>query len=170
MVLENGKELHADVYIPAMGYSPLTSYVPSHLLNAKGAVETNEKTLRVDKAGPRVYAMGDVTSFSRGGILEIMDETPVLGTNIKRDLLAAHKDGNAKPTGADRIYTPNLTETQVVPVGQSKGVGAAFGWRLPSWAVWLIKGRDFMTAGGKDRIYGKGEEKESKWKETAVAA
>jgi hypothetical protein len=41
-------------------------------------------------------------------------------------------------------------KTQMVPIGKSKGVGAAMGWRVPSWMVWAIKGRDqwLRTTGG----------------------
>jgi hypothetical protein len=34
-------------------------------------------------------------------------------------------------------------ETQLVPIGRSKGVGALMGWEVPSWVVWAIKGRDY---------------------------
>lgn len=81
-------------------------------------------------------------------------------TNIKRDLLA----GEAKPTGSDRIYKPNLKETQLVPVGMSKGVGAVFGWRLPSFFVWMIKGRDYLVSKGPHMVSGAKWEKEVEWK------
>jgi hypothetical protein len=160
VILQNGELMFPDVCIPALGFSPLTSYVPSHLLNDKGAVETEESTFRVNDAGPRVRALGDVTSFTRGGILEIMSEAPVLVANLRRGLVAAHEDVNAKPSGSDRIYKPDHRETQLVPIGRSKGVGAVFGWTMPSFAVWVIKGRDYMMPRGVRRIYGKDEEKE----------
>jgi hypothetical protein len=53
-------------------------------------------------------------------------------TNLKRDLLAAHTNPEAKPEGQDRMYTRNEKEMQIVPVGPSKGVGAILGWRVPS--------------------------------------
>lgn len=58
---------------------------------------------------------------------------------MKKDLLlAASRDG-----GEDRKYVIDESETQLVPIGESKGVGAAMGWALPSWMVWAIKGRDY---------------------------
>lgn len=99
-----------------------------------------------------------------GGIPEIMNEVPVLASNMKRDLLVAHSgDLSAKPKGADRIYVPETRELQVVPVGRGGGVGAAFGWRLPSFFVWLVKGRDYMVGKSVGRLYGENEVKEVKW-------
>jgi NADH dehydrogenase FAD-containing subunit len=165
LTLSNGSELFTDLYLPALGSTPLTAYIPSHLLDPQSRLLTNESTLRVNpSAGPLVYALGDITSFTHGGIPEIIAEIPVLASNMKRDLLATHTNGfGAKPQGKDRIYEPENRELQVVPVGQGGGVGAAYGWRLPSWAVWLIKARDFMVSGGVDRVFGRTEEKEVKW-------
>jgi len=165
LTLSNGSELFTDLYLPALGSTPLTAYIPSHLLDPQSRLLTNESTLRVNpSAGPLVYALGDITSFTHGGIPEIIAEIPVLASNMKRDLLATHTNGfGAKPQGKDRIYEPENRELQVVPVGRGGGVGAAYGWRLPSWAVWLIKARDFMVSGGVDRVFGRTEEKEVKW-------
>ena len=168
ITLDNGESITADLYIPAMGTTPMSSYVPPHLLDDKGYIHTNAKTTRVDNAGPRVYAVGDVATYSDNGILAINDSIPVLETNLQRDLLAAHRDTDAKPTGPDREYKPNLKETQIVPVGQSKGVGAVFGWRVPSWFVWLVKGRDYMAPRGVDFVMGKQWAKESSWKPPQV--
>lgn len=82
-------------------------------------------------------------------------------TNLKRDLLAAHKDPNGKPEGPDRTYTRMDKEMQIVPVGPSKGVGAVFGWRVPSIFVWLLKGRDYMIPKGPASISGSQWNKES---------
>jgi len=165
VTLSNGSEIFTDLYLPALGSTPLSSYVPKDLLDARGRVLTTESTLRVtSKAGPLVYALGDITSFTMGGIPEIQSEVPVLASNMKRDLLAAHSGGlSSKPKGKDRIYEPERRELQVVPVGRGGGVGAAWGWRLPSWAVWLIKGRDYMVGQAPDNVYGKRELKEVKW-------
>lgn len=158
--LSNGTTMDADLYIPATGVKPNTEFVPKNLLTDRGYVETDPKTLRVTAAGPRVYALGDVGSYTRGGVMDIYDAVPVLATNIKRDLRFA--EGQA--TGEDRPYKPNLTETQIVPIGQSKGVGAIFGWKLPSFFVWAIKGRDYFAGMSPDMVNGNKWKKESKWK------
>lgn len=141
----NGETLVCDLYLPATGVTPATGYIPYELLDNQGYVKTNPETLGVDEAGPRVYAIGDVGNHSQGGIMDIYDAIPVLMTNFQHDLLAAHKDVSAKPTGRDRKYKKNTSETQLVPIGRSKGVGAYNGSRLPTLMVYMIKGRDYLS-------------------------
>jgi NADH dehydrogenase FAD-containing subunit len=144
--LSNGEQWTADVYIPAWGSMPNSEYVPADLKNDQGYIKTNGTTLRADAAGARVYVAGDVGDYSRGGFHNLYGAIPVLVTNIKRDLLAAAASDkpNAKPEGPDRLFTPNNSETQAVPIGP-RGVGAVNGWGLPSFLIWLLKGRDFMV-------------------------
>ncbi|RDL40982.1 Uncharacterized protein BP5553_00961 [Venustampulla echinocandica] len=142
LTLEDGKTLDADLYIPATGTTPNTGFIPEALLTADRRVDTNASTLRVDNAGPRVYAVGDAASYARPAVHLILNAIPVLGANIKRDLLlGAGKEESS--IGEDRVYKEDTRETQMVPIGKSKGVGAAMGYQLPSFMVWLIKGRDY---------------------------
>lgn len=161
IMLHDGEEIETDLYIPATGVEPLSGYVPSHLKDSKGYIIQNTSTLRVDAAGPRVYAVGDVGTYSDKGIFAILNGVPVFGTNIRRDLLAMHTDPAGKAQDKDREYVPNLKEMQLVPVGQSKGVGALFGWRVPTFLVWLIKGRDYMISRAGGNIDGSAWAKES---------
>ena len=159
--LQDGKEVTADIYIPATGLIPMTDFVPKHLLNEKNFIKNNAETMRIDEAGPRVYAVGDATSTSRKSIIDILGTVPVLGANLKRDLLAAHEKADAKPTGDDKKWKPSPEETQLVPIG-SKGVGALFGYKLPSVMVWAIKGRNYMIteSGVRDKLMGADWKKE----------
>ncbi|KAI5460480.1 hypothetical protein BGZ63DRAFT_247774 [Mariannaea sp. PMI_226] len=143
--LSNGEQWTADVYIPAGGTKPNSEYVPADLKNDRGYVKTDGTTLRADAAGSRVYVIGDVGDYSRGGFHNLYGAMPVLATNIKRDLLAAaaSDEPGAKPKGPDRLFTPNNSETQAVPIGP-RGVGAVNGWGLPSFLIWLLKGRNYM--------------------------
>jgi apoptosis-inducing factor 2 len=149
LTLVDGKTLDADLYIPATGTRPNTSFIHEALLTSDGRVDTNASTLRVDKAGPRVYAVGDVASYARPAVHAILSAIPVLCANIKRDLLLASGKEESS-VGEDRVFKEDTRETQMVPIGKSKGVGAAMGYQLPSFMVWLIKGRDYWlwTTGG----------------------
>ncbi|KAG9522697.1 hypothetical protein KCU93_g6943, partial [Aureobasidium melanogenum] len=164
--LSNGETLVCDLYLPATGVTPATGYIPYELLDDQGYVKTNPETLRVDEAGVRVYAIGDVGNYTRGGIMDIYDAIPVLMTNIQRDLLAAHKDVNAKLTGGDRKYKKNTSETQLVPIGWSKGVGAFNGSRLPTLMVYMIKGRDYLSGAAVEIVTGSKWNKQVRWKPT----
>ena len=149
LTLEDGRTLDADLYIPTTGTRPNTGFIDRILLTADGRVSTNASTLRVDEAGPRIYAVGDAASYARPAVHLILNAIPILCANIKRDLLLASGKENSS-IGEDRIFEEDTRETQMVPIGTSKGVGAAMGYRLPSFMVWLIKGRDYWlwTTGG----------------------
>lgn len=133
LTLADGKSLQADLYIPATGTRPNIDFIDEVLLK-DGRVETNPSTLRVDKAGVRIYAIGDVASYAQPTVHGILGAVPILAGNLKRDLIG---------TGEDRVFKEDVRETQFVPIGQSKGVGAVMGYQLPSYLVWLIKGRDY---------------------------
>jgi NADH dehydrogenase FAD-containing subunit len=173
ITLANGEILEADLYIPAYGLKPNSSWISPDLLDAKGSVNTSA-ALRVDQAGPRVYAVGEIANYGVGGAMEAqMHALPVLFVNIKRDLLhdskvqAAGGDEKAVPvTGKDNLFVKGkLGETQLVPVGLSKGVGALFGWKLPSFFVWFVKGRGYLTDTNVPNLKGELAKSEQKWKE-----
>lgn len=142
VTLANGTVMEADIYIPAFGTRPNTSFIDKSLLVSDNRVEVNTSTLRVDKAEPRIYAVGDVSSAARPAIHNVFNAIPILCANIKRDLLV--DSSNTSPAAAeDRVFKEDTRETQLVPIGRSQGVGAAMGYQLPSFLVWLIKGRDY---------------------------
>ncbi|KAF2097774.1 FAD/NAD(P)-binding domain-containing protein [Rhizodiscina lignyota] len=167
--LDNGAKLEADIFIPANGVVPNTEFIDKFYLNDEGYLRVDKQTLRLDIAGKRIYAVGDVAALGVGGVMAIYDEIPVVMTNMKRDLLNESKGENALPApkGEDMTFTPNTKETQVVPVGRGKGVGAIFGWRLPSFFVWMIKGRDYFTSMAPPVQNGSKWAKEAKWKDIA---
>jgi apoptosis-inducing factor 2 len=142
--LEDGTEIHADLYISATGLTPNTSFLDASLLTADKRVKTNSTTLRVEgnNIAPRIYAIGDVASTARPAILLINDAIPFLGANIKHDLQLA-AGVSAQTAVPERKYKADTSETQLVPIGTKRGVGAVKGWRVPSWFVWAMKGRDY---------------------------
>ena len=143
--LDNGETMKVDIVIMANGRTPATSFLPQSFLNSRKAVVVDDH-LRVPVAGPNVYAIGDVASTSTGGAIDVMNMTPVLIANIAHDL------GGGKLK--EKEYKAMTKEMQIVPVGKSKGVGAVFGWWVPSIFVWLIKGRNFMFPNAMKSVMG----------------
>ncbi|KAK5168103.1 uncharacterized protein LTR77_006671 [Saxophila tyrrhenica] len=139
--LDNGETMSVDVYIPAVGVTPNTGFLPESLKTSKGYVKANAKTMRVDEAGPHVYAVGDVAGVNKGGVMNLFDTIPVFGANMSHDLLAEAKAG----TVAERQYKMGNQETQLVPVGKKTGVGAFNGWSMPAFFVSQFKGKDYMV-------------------------
>ncbi|KAG8629183.1 hypothetical protein KVT40_003048 [Elsinoe batatas] len=163
--LDDGETVDADVYINAIGTVPMTGYVPEKWLDGKKRVKVS-KALRVEGV-ERVYAVGDVHDQTRGGMLDLYDSIPVLATNLKTDLLEAE---GRKRTHGDRLFEGKKDETQVVTIGQSKGVGAFGGMKLPSVMIWGLKGRDYMSGMTKSAIEGNKWKKEVAWKATPLKA
>jgi NADH dehydrogenase FAD-containing subunit len=169
ITLAKGDKIEADFYVPAYGVSPNSSWLPSELLDERKYIKTDLK-LRVEGAGPRVYAFGDVASYSRNNVWDILFAHPALAVNMKRDLLSYDpKRPDAKPKGQDRVYTVDTREAMLVPMGTVGGVGAVYGWRFPSFLIWLIKGRDFLVAmSGKPQVTGE-TVKEMPWSKEEAA-
>ncbi|KAH7078635.1 hypothetical protein BKA63DRAFT_248491 [Paraphoma chrysanthemicola] len=152
LTLSHGETIEADLYIPATGTKPNTSFVPSTLLAPDGRVTTNPQTLRVDTAGPLIYSIGDCSTAFRPAIHNIIAAVPILCNNIHHDLLTSSTPSpfqstnlSSKAFPAEKHFLEDTRETQLVPIGTKKGVGAAMGWRLPGWLVWVIKGRDYWV-------------------------
>ena len=143
--LSDGRELEADLYIPAMGMSYNTGFLDGTLLAENGRVETNPSTLRVEKAGERVYAVGDVGNYAKPSVHGILEAVPVLCSNIRRDLQIA-SGVESGSVGADREFHEDTREMQLVPIGKKKGVGVVMGWQVPSFLVWAVKGRDYWLS------------------------
>jgi NADH dehydrogenase FAD-containing subunit len=145
--LNNDTDIECDLFIPAMGVKPNTGFMPANLLNERGYIKTNGSTLRVDEAGLRVYCLGDVGSYTRGGLIDLIEAVPAAMTNMKRDLLAAHSNPEARPSGPDKQYKTIAEETQLIPVGQTRGLGAFSGFKLPYFMTYHFKVKDYFNCG-----------------------
>ncbi|MCJ1303709.1 hypothetical protein MMC08_006519 [Hypocenomyce scalaris] len=172
--LSDGTTREVDIYIDATGGRPNTDYLPKSWLNESGHIVTDSKTLRATAAPEGVYAIGNVASYSLGGVMDVYDAVAPLCSSVLVDLSGngAKSNEENQSTSADsqnrmrssytswwpgsaskaqdenskqRYYNQNKSETQVVPIGPGGGVGAVFGWKVPSWFVWLLKSRTFMV-------------------------
>ena len=157
--LNDNSSLTADLYIPCTGVDPNTQYVPTDLLDSKGYIQTHKTSLRVEhpRAGPRVYAIGDVAAYSQKYILDVYAAVPVLMHNLLNDLLA-HEYYLASPYGGnqdkvddliDEAYTSRKLDSQLCPVTRFGGVGMIMGMSVPGWLVHLLKGRDYKVGKAK---------------------
>lgn len=146
VVLEDGKVIDTDLYIPATGTTPNTGFISDKsLLASDGRIDTNPSTLRVDGAGhdARIYAIGDASSFARPAIHNILSAVPVLCTSMRDDMVSDGGRLESLAVGDGRLFMEDERETQLVPIGRSRGVGAAMGFQIPGFLVWMLKGRDY---------------------------
>lgn len=134
VTLSDGSTRTIDIFLVATGRFPASSDLPSSLLDDKNRV-TVDPYLRVPSL-ESVYVCGDMASNSPGGVMYIMNAAPTVFGNI-----IAEQSGKGKGKEFKPITTK---ETQFVPVGPQYGVGAAFGWWVPSMVIKMVKGKDYM--------------------------
>jgi pyruvate/2-oxoglutarate dehydrogenase complex dihydrolipoamide dehydrogenase (E3) component len=142
-----------DVYIDATGGRPNSAWLPSSWLNAGGYVETDRVTMRV-KAAKGVYAIGDVASYSLGGVFDVIDAVRPLASSVLVDLSEGKHDGAHGPKQIPFVQK-TIKETQMVPIGPKGGVGVLFGWRIPSFMVWMAKARTYFIEKAPGAVEGK---------------
>ncbi|KAL8825345.1 MAG: hypothetical protein Q9170_007831 [Blastenia crenularia] len=147
--LSDGTSRTVDIYITATGIRPNSAFLPRNWLTEKGYVITRDNTsLRGPVDG--VYALGDVAGYSLGGFLDIIEAVRPLCSTIFVDL-AGPNAGKHKA----QAFKQTVTETQIVPIGPKGGVGAAYGWRVPNFVVWMFKSRDYMIGVSPEVVSGK---------------
>jgi NADH dehydrogenase FAD-containing subunit len=146
--LSDGSTKVVDIYINATGGTPNSSFLPSSWLDDNKRVITDGTTLRATSAPTGIYSIGDVASFSKGNIPDALWSVSALGYSIWSDL---RKSGDEKEGTADRgavlkekKYKQIQADMAAIPIGPKGGVGLIYGWRVPSWFVWLMKSRSFM--------------------------
>ncbi|KAL2010375.1 hypothetical protein VTN00DRAFT_6182 [Thermoascus crustaceus] len=126
-------DLIVDLYLPTIGETPNTSFLPSSLLNDKGDVIVDE-FLRA-KSTTSIWAAGDVTGLEPKQAKYAEDQAVHLAKNLHNVL-----------QGREPVeYGTSCLRVIAVTLGRSKGTGVMCGWRLPSISVWLFKGRYLGT-------------------------
>ena len=136
ITLSDGSIRTVDLLLMATGRKPASSWIPPSLLDSDGKVTVDEYN-RVPSVNG-IFAGGDIASNSPGGIIYIKFNTPTLVNNILAEL-------DPSPKQKIKPYKPLTTkDMQLVPVGPEQGVGAAFGWWLPSMVIKMAKSKTFM--------------------------
>lgn len=219
ILLSNGTNILADAYIPCTGVVPNTQFAPSHLHDPRGYLLTHNKSLRVERAGPRTFAVGDVASYSQNYLGDVYPAVGVVMHNLEMDLLRfevssspggggggggkINSKGNRRRKRSsmtffggsamtangenekgdddedndhteqvehlqDQEYVQRIKEDCIVcPVTRFGGVGSWMGTRLPSWVVYLFKGRRYRMGEkgvAKVVVQGKGPYTYGSWK------
>ncbi|TKA71297.1 hypothetical protein B0A55_07588 [Friedmanniomyces simplex] len=153
IVLSDETSIIADLYMPCTGVGPNSAYVPEQMRDEKGYIRNNAATMRVDLAGPRIYAVGDVATYSQNYVLDVYAAVPVLMHNLLNDLLA-HELRLASPYGGnqeeidaleDEVYVQRHVDSQLCPLTRFGGVGMLMDKVIPKPMVHLLKGHDYRV-------------------------
>jgi len=133
--LDNGQSLTADLFIPAIGIIPNSSFIPSALLDDKKYLAITEEQRVPNAEG--VYGLGDVTTRPIKMAAAIKSQIQPTLANLKNDI---EKKGKREVWKAP-------PKVLCVPIGAKGGVAEVMGWSLPSFLVWLMKGNFFISVG-----------------------
>lgn len=142
--LTDGSTGEADLYIPASGETPNTSFIPKSFLSDDGRVDTDSQ-MRVPGAS-RVYALGDCIKLTRGVFDDVRDHAAVLKKVLIAELPVTDEVLSSSNVG-DEVsegYTlPDLaTKNFVITLGRHGGLGMVDGCRYSSQLVRCNRARD----------------------------
>lgn len=140
LLLTDGSTSEADLYIPASGETPNTTFLPKSFLDPTGRVDTDLQ-MRVPGV-PRVYALGDCIKLTGGIVDDIRDHSVVLKAVLLAELPVT--DEALASVKVAKKYTPQeaVKKTFVITLGRYGGVAMFKGYRFPSWFVRLTRAKD----------------------------
>jgi len=142
-VLSSGETAPADLFIPTLGQKPNTDFLPKEFLNSHGFVQTTDYLSL--PSHPNIWALGDVTHYEGNRKITTIDpHCQVLTWNLKRVILEEGKVAVGEGAGWSK-YKHSLDQMMFVPIGGKQGTGQVKTWRVGSFFVWLLKGRDFLV-------------------------
>lgn len=167
ITLSDGSTKTADLYIDATGGKANTGFLKADWLDATKRVLTRDAYFRVKGNGSDdvegVYVLGDVTAGSVNTAIELDAQVPTVASAFAVDFAkkvigvnAGEKKNNGllgsvlslvfgKKAGAPSLveFKP-MKDTILVPIGPGGGVGLMMGWKLPSFLVGMLKGKNFL--------------------------
>ncbi|KAI0966598.1 hypothetical protein F4678DRAFT_449152 [Xylaria arbuscula] len=129
ILLENGEKFDTDLYLPTMGMTANTEFLPAALLTDKNFVDVDE-FYRV-KGAENVWAAGDIVWKPRGSF-------------VLTDKQAAGVAKNIDAVLKGKAQTPVKTipiDVLMVATGRSRGAGRMGPIKAFSLMVYLIKGK-----------------------------
>jgi NADH dehydrogenase FAD-containing subunit len=144
--LTNGTVLTTDLYLPLYGVRANTKFVPPHLLDERGNINT-QPTLRV-RGLNNVWAVGDVNDVENKQATKAGAQANHAYNNIQAVLT-----GNP---AAVTDYKPSSTPMLFVTIGKKRGTGVMGSFKPWSFLVTYAKGRTLFIEKAKGVAAGKG--------------
>lgn len=140
-VTVNNEVKNYDVVIISSGLTPNSEFIPKELLDDKGYLVTNEYFQVPDHTN--IYGLGDILAMGSRSIVDLMMYQLALFEKVAEKYIAK-KDITVK------AYKAPTSDTSLVPVGRTGGVGVLFGWGIPNFLVKMLKSKTFMIEKVKD--------------------
>jgi NADH dehydrogenase FAD-containing subunit len=131
------RTLSADLFIPAFGTTPNTSFLPASMLDDRGHVKTTP-TLRAE-GHDNIFVVGDA------GNLQV---TQGVYADAQAVYLAKLLDARALGNGREAQLPPYKPDDKImvgVSLGKNGGVGQMGGWKLWGWMIAMFKSKKLGT-------------------------
>lgn len=141
-VLGSSAPAEFDLYIPTVGQTPNSQFLPAEFVDAKGYVLC-DRHMRI-KGHPRHYVIGDVASVSLGNLDSLRTQTGALKETLTKELPAfAEKLPLPENDFKFQSAEPKRPEQSfVIALGRTGGVGKIMGYRFPSFLIKVLKAKD----------------------------
>ncbi|KAK3939808.1 hypothetical protein QBC46DRAFT_387025 [Diplogelasinospora grovesii] len=130
ITLANGETITTDVYLPTMGLVPNSEYIDAQYLDAQRRTVNVDDYFRVPGA-EGVWAAGDIVCKPRAGFMITQKQAAGVAKNI--DLVLKGKE----PT----LVKGLPVDVMMCAVGRGRGAGRVNSIKVPSFLVWMGKGR-----------------------------
>ncbi|KAI5950471.1 hypothetical protein KGF57_004286 [Candida theae] len=136
IALEDGTTRDFDVILEAYKLLPNTEYLPQEVLDKRSYVITDEFFRLRDHH--EVICLGDILALGQQSLVDLTyNQKPVFTKTVSCEVFG---DSSVKLAP----YVKPTKATVLVPIGRDGGVGAVFGFSIPSFVVWLAKSRNFV--------------------------
>ncbi|MCJ1308533.1 hypothetical protein MMC25_002186 [Agyrium rufum] len=111
LTMSDGSTREVDIYIDGTGGKPNSSFLPKAWLNQNGYVFTDDKTLRSTVA-KNVYAIGDVASYSSGGVLDVNNGVAPVCSSIAIDLVSELQKSKLDTSSSPSPSSPQASSSE----------------------------------------------------------
>ncbi|CAK7567307.1 MAG: hypothetical protein SEPTF4163_005270 [Sporothrix epigloea] len=179
LVSRDGKSstLETNVYIPAVGTTVNTQFLPERLLDtsSEGRHRVRTRTTLQAEGYNNVFVIGDAANLVAPSIKNVTEQLEVLAPNMQAYLsnwAAARGDGTKQnghatppaPAAAPlKEYKVNDTIVFAVSTGPAGGTGQMGSWKLLSFLIWLFKARFMGTENAQEYANGNRTFQNTKW-------
>ncbi|KAL2133563.1 hypothetical protein VTI74DRAFT_2175 [Chaetomium olivicolor] len=128
--------LTADLLIPTYGIIPNTSFLPPHMLDARGFVK--QTPLLRAEGHENIFVVGDAGNLQAPQAVHGDAQVVHVVKLIEARVLNQARKGEEE-------YKPDGKITFAASIGRNKGTGQMGSWKVWSWVVWLLKSRYLGT-------------------------
>lgn len=145
LVLSNGSEITADLYLPLIGVQVNTSWLPRSLLDSAGNLLLDSR-MRVQGV-TNIWGIGDVGNIEVKQLT--VTDAQIIHLSTTLDQIVTGNQTLIKD------YKPSSKAMIFVSLGKKYATGQVGGWKLWDWIISYVKGRKLFLDTAEKYVGGK---------------